>query len=107
MKIWILHDTKFGNGKNLAETLGNECPPEWEVKIGDLKQVSPQIVAEDAPQVLILGGALRAFQGAPASKKVALSRNSVQKTRFNFRAPPRPILKAKRVKALLWASGLG
>jgi menaquinone-dependent protoporphyrinogen IX oxidase len=69
MKVWILHDTKFGNGKQLAEFLGSEFPQEDEVKIGDIKEISPAMVAEDTPDVFILGGAIRMFRGAPKSKK--------------------------------------
>ena len=69
MKLWILYDTKFGNGKTLAELLKNEFSEEWEIKLGDVKDISPNTVINDAPDVLILGGAIRMFQGAPESKK--------------------------------------
>ncbi len=69
LKLWILYDTKFGNGKTLADLLKNEFPEEWEIKLGDLKDVSPNTVVCDAPDVIILGGAIRMFMGAPASKK--------------------------------------
>lgn len=69
MKVWIVHDTKFGNGKKLAEFLGNEFPQGNVINIGDIKEISPTTVAEDRPDVLILGGAIRMFRGAPKSKK--------------------------------------
>lgn len=69
LKLWILYDTKFGNGKNLAELLKKEFPEVWEIKLGDLKEISPNTIVVDEPDVLILGGAIRMFQGAPASKK--------------------------------------
>ena len=69
MKLWILYDTKFGNGKILAELLKKEFSGDWEIKIGDVKDISPNTVVNDAPDVLILGGAIRIFMGAPASKK--------------------------------------
>ncbi|MHA1583820.1 MAG: hypothetical protein ACTSVU_03815 [Promethearchaeota archaeon] len=69
MKLWILYDTKFGNGKSLAELLKKEFSEEWEIKLGDVKEIPPNIVASDAPEALILGGAIRMFMGAPASKK--------------------------------------
>ncbi|MHA1475269.1 MAG: flavodoxin domain-containing protein [Promethearchaeota archaeon] len=69
MKLWILYDTKFGNGKTLAELLKKEFSDEWEIKLGDVKEISPSTVASDAPDALILGGAIRMFMGAPASKK--------------------------------------
>ena len=69
MKVWILYDTKFGNGKKLAEFLGKEFPESDEIKKGDVKEVAPSLVAEDNPEVLILGGAIRMFRGATKSKK--------------------------------------
>lgn len=69
MKLWILYDTKFGNGKTLAELLKKEFSVEWEIKLGDVKEILPITVASDAPDALILGGAIRMFMGAPSSKK--------------------------------------
>ena len=69
LKLWILYDTKFGNGKTLAELMKKEFHEEWEIKLGDVKEISPSAVASDAPDVLILGGAIRMFMGALASKK--------------------------------------
>ncbi len=69
MKLWIFYDTKFGNGKTLAELLKKEFSDDWEIKLGDVKEISPSTVASDAPDALILGGAIRMFMGAPASKK--------------------------------------
>ena len=69
MKIRILHDSKYGNGEKLAEFLRKEFEKENEVKIGHLNEISPKEVAEEKPDVLILGGAIRKFQGAPATKK--------------------------------------
>ena len=69
MKIWIMHDTQFGNGKALAELMAKEFPSEYDVSVGDVKTTSTHTVAQDAPQLLILGGAIRMFMGAPKSKK--------------------------------------
>ncbi|UCC20873.1 MAG: hypothetical protein JSV62_06230 [Promethearchaeota archaeon] len=62
-------DTKFGNGKLLAEALKNEFSNEIDVKIDDVKDVSPKSIAEDVPNVIILGGAIRMFRAGPKSKK--------------------------------------
>ena len=62
-------DTKFGNGKLLAEALKQEFSNEIEVSIADVKDVSPEKIAEDVPNVIILGGAIRVFRGGPKSKK--------------------------------------
>ena len=62
-------DTWHGNGTLLAEALKKEFSPEFEVNIADVKEVSPEKIAEDAPNVIILGGAIRMFRGAPKSKR--------------------------------------
>ncbi len=69
MNIWILYDTQFGNGKKLAKVLGKEFPEADDIRRGDVKDVSPKSIAEDNPDVIILGGAIRMFRGAPKSKK--------------------------------------
>ena len=62
-------DTKFGNGKLLAEALKKEFSNELDVNISDVKDVSPKSIAEDVPDVIILGGAIRMFRGGPKSQK--------------------------------------
>ena len=62
-------DTWYGNGKLLAEALKKEFSSEIDVNIADVKEVSPEIIAEDVPNVIILGGAVRMFRGAPKSKR--------------------------------------
>ena len=69
MKVQIMTDSRFGNGKLLAETLKEEFSGDDEVNIADVKDVSPKSISEYGPDVLILGGAIRAFRGAPKSKK--------------------------------------
>lgn len=70
-------DTRYGNGNLLAEALKKEFSYESEVKIADVKDVPPQKISEDAPDVIILGGAIRAFRGAPKSKKWLNNLNKV------------------------------
>ena len=61
-------DSQHGNGKKLAETL-KEVFSTHEVKIADVKEVAPNAIAEEIPDVLILGGAVRAFMGDKKSFK--------------------------------------
>ncbi|MEJ2277177.1 MAG: hypothetical protein P8Y70_05415 [Candidatus Lokiarchaeota archaeon] len=64
-----MYDTRFGNGKKLAESLKNQFPSDHEVEIGDVKEIAPELIANEHPDALILGGAIRMFRGAPKSKK--------------------------------------
>jgi len=69
MKVQIMTDTKFGNGKILAETLKVEFPNDYEVQIADVKDVVAEEVAKYMPDVIILGGAIRYFMSDRKSKK--------------------------------------
>ena len=69
MKVQIMTDTKFGNGRKLAELLKEEFSVDDDVTIADVKEVSPETVAKDVPDVLILGGAVRMFKSDTKSKK--------------------------------------
>ncbi|UCD00802.1 MAG: hypothetical protein JSV23_07910 [Promethearchaeota archaeon] len=69
MKVQIMTDTWYGNGKLLAEALKEEFSNEIDINITDVKDVSPKKIVEDVPNVIILGGAIRMFRGAPKSKK--------------------------------------
>ena len=76
VKIWILHDTQFGNGKKLAEIMRDVFATTHDVSVGDIKKISSKEVAADSPDVIILGAAIRAFMGGPKSKKWMKSLNS-------------------------------
>jgi flavodoxin len=79
MKVQIMTDSLYGNGKILAETLKKEFPSDYEVKTADVKDVSPSIVAEDGPDVIILGGAIRAFMSDKKSKNWLKQLNGLMK----------------------------
>jgi hypothetical protein len=68
MKVWIVHDSNFGNGKSLAEAMGEVFRQQVEVGIGHVKKVSPKEVAGDKPVLIIVGTAMRAFSTSLASK---------------------------------------
>ena len=69
MKIWIVHDSHFGNGEKLAKTLGSALEKKGEVNIDHIKNVSPEKVVSDAPDAIIIGTAARKFMISGASKK--------------------------------------
>ncbi len=69
MKIWIVHDSHFGNGEKLAKTLGSALEKKGEVNIDHIKNISPEKVVSDAPDAIIVGTAARKFMISGASKK--------------------------------------
>jgi menaquinone-dependent protoporphyrinogen IX oxidase len=77
MKVQIMTDTWFGNGKLLAEALKKEFSNGSTVNIADVKDVSPGEIAEKVPDVIILGGAIRMFRGDPKSKKWLAELNKI------------------------------
>lgn len=58
-----MHDTQHGNGKILAELMAKEFPSDYDISVGDVKTTPAITVAQETPQLLILGGAIRKFQG--------------------------------------------
>ena len=54
-----MHDTQHGNGKILAELMAKEFPSDCDVSVGDVKTTPALTVAQDTPQLIILGGAIR------------------------------------------------
>ncbi len=69
MKIWIVHDSHFGNGEKLAKTLGSALEKKGEVNIDNIKNISPEKVVADSPDAIIVGTAARMFMISGASKK--------------------------------------
>lgn len=69
MKAWIVHDSQFGNGENLAKTLGKTFEKEMEVNIGHIKNTPAVKVVTDSPDIVVVGAAVRAFVTCGASKK--------------------------------------
>jgi menaquinone-dependent protoporphyrinogen IX oxidase len=61
LKIWIIHDSNYGNGKRLAETLGKTLEKKGTVNISHRKDISPEKVAADSPDAIVFGTAVRKF----------------------------------------------
>ncbi len=61
MNAVIVHDSKFGNGKFLAERMGEVFQDTMKVTISHVKEISPEEVLEKEPTILIIGTAVRMF----------------------------------------------
>ena len=67
--VWILHDSKYGNGKMLSETLAKVLEEHGkQVQIGHVNDIDPNEVATNPPELLIMGGAIRMFFMSRAPK---------------------------------------
>jgi flavodoxin len=70
MRIAILHDSQAGNGEKLAQTMKSAFEEQGaEVTLGHVKELAPETVVAEAPDLLVLGAAIRAFHTSPPSKK--------------------------------------
>jgi menaquinone-dependent protoporphyrinogen IX oxidase len=69
MKVQIMTNTKFGNGKLLAEALKQEFSNDIDINIADVKEISPEKIVNDVPNTIIVGAAIRAFRVDSKSKK--------------------------------------
>ncbi|HUU78600.1 MAG TPA: flavodoxin domain-containing protein [candidate division Zixibacteria bacterium] len=69
MKIWIVHNSTYGNGKKVAETLGKIFEKDMDVKVDHIKNISPEKVAQDLPDAIIVGTFVRTFMLNANSKK--------------------------------------
>ena len=70
MNVCIVHDSQKGNGKQMAERLGSELESRGaNVGIGHRTDISPDAIASDPPDLLIVGTAVRKFLMSPPTKK--------------------------------------
>ena len=70
MNVYIVHDSQKGNGKQMAAKLGAELESLGaKVEIGHRTGISPETVASDPPDLLIIGTAVRKFMMSPPTKK--------------------------------------
>lgn len=53
MLVRIIHDSQYGNGKILAESMGKVFEQKADVKIAHIKEVTPKQVTEEEPTILI------------------------------------------------------
>ena len=70
MKILIVHDSSYGNGERLAKTLQKAFEEEGHhATVGHVEDIAPEAAAQDPPEMLVLGAAIRKFRSSPATKK--------------------------------------
>ena len=70
MKVAILHDSQAGNGERLAQAMKEAFEGAGvSVTMGHVNSVSPESIAKEAPDLLIVGAAIRAFHTSTTSKR--------------------------------------
>lgn len=70
MNVAIIHDSQIRNGKELAEKLASEFESLGvQVVVGHRTELTPDKVAANPPDLLIVGTAVRAFVTSPPTKQ--------------------------------------
>ena len=70
MKVQIIHDSEKGNGRKMAERLAAELEARGAaVTVGHRSELTPAHTAENPPDLLIVGAAVRKFFLSPPIKK--------------------------------------
>ena len=70
LNVLIVHDSKFGNGENIAEKIREEFEKtDSSVKMGHVRDTSSLPKIEEFPDLVIVGAAIRMFRVSSASKK--------------------------------------
>ncbi len=87
MNVNIIHDSQKGNGKKMAELLASEFESRGaQVVVGHRKELAAAQVAGNAPDLLIVGAAVRAFVTSPPVKQW-ISRLAGELKRRNAKIP--------------------
>jgi len=61
MKIWIVNESKLGNGQKLSETLQKAIGKDAEVNVSHIDNIDVEKVVHDSPDMLIVVIAVRMF----------------------------------------------
>jgi menaquinone-dependent protoporphyrinogen IX oxidase len=61
-KVWFIHNTKFGNSEKLANELAEKLKSNFEVEVGNIKEVDLKVIGNDKPIALVLAARIVAFQ---------------------------------------------
>ena len=87
MNVHIVHDSQKGNGKQIAERLAAEFASRGDqVVVGHRTELTPERVAANPPDLLVVGTAVRKFMTSPPTKKW-ISRLAAGLERQNGRIP--------------------
>ena len=87
MNVHIVHDSQKGNGKQIADKLATEFTSRGaRVEVGHRTELTPERVAANPPDLLVVGTAVRKFVTSPPTKKW-ISRLAAEMKRHNAKVP--------------------
>ena len=59
-KIWILHNSKHGNSEKVSQDIAEKLKDKYEISVGSIKKITPEDVARDNPNGVIIGARILA-----------------------------------------------
>ena len=102
MKVLLVHDSKFGNGEKVAESIVKAFDGAA-INSGHNKTIKPKDAVEYSPDVLIIGNAVRMFRMSGSAKrwlkkfnKILLKQDKIIPFGICFITHMRPIEKIER-----------
>lgn len=60
-KVWIIHNSKFGNSEKLSNEIASGLKSKFNVKVGSINTIKPEEIANDNPLALIICARIEAF----------------------------------------------
>ncbi len=60
-KVWIIHNSLYGNSEKIAKQLAEALKESWDVSVDSIKNIKPEDVAKDEPYGLIIAVRIVAF----------------------------------------------
>ncbi|MEE9376618.1 MAG: hypothetical protein V3V33_01105 [Candidatus Lokiarchaeia archaeon] len=75
-KIWIIHNSKYGNSEKIAKQFAEGLKESYDVSIDSIKNISPEDIAKDMPYSLIIAVRIVAFS---SDKEVRTFINNLDK----------------------------
>lgn len=54
-KIWIIYHSKTGNNKAICQQVGNDLKEKFDIKISSVKEIKPNEITSNPPDILIVG----------------------------------------------------
>jgi len=61
-KIWIIHNSMYGNSEKISKQLAEGLKDSYEVSVNSIKNVTPEDIAKDEPYGLIIAVRIVAFR---------------------------------------------
>ncbi len=61
-KIWIIHNSTYGNSEQISKQIAEGLKNDYEVSVDNIKNISPEDIAKDEPYGLIIAVRIVAFR---------------------------------------------